>query len=116
MSRFAVPSPAPGIRRHSGFRWLRRGALIAIFAAAPGIAALPSYLSPDLVFILADDLGHADLGCYGQKLIRTPRLDRMAAEGMRFTQHYSGSASCAPARFSSYPTARQEMSPIAPRA
>jgi len=53
---------------------------------------------PNLVYIIADDLGYGDLGSYGQKLIRTPRLDRMAAEGMRFTQHYSGSSSCAPAR------------------
>ncbi len=53
---------------------------------------------PNVVFIIADDLGHGDLGCYGQKIIRTPHLDRMAAEGMRFTQHYSGNAVCAPSR------------------
>ncbi len=53
---------------------------------------------PNLIFILADDLGYAELGCYGQKKIRTPNLDRMAAEGMRFTQAYSGSAVCAPSR------------------
>lgn len=53
---------------------------------------------PNVVFIIADDLGWGDLGCYGQKVIRTPHLDRMAAEGMRFTQHYSGNAVCAPSR------------------
>jgi arylsulfatase A len=53
---------------------------------------------PNVVFIIADDLGYGDLGCYGQKIIRTPHLDRMAAEGMRFTQHYSGNAVCAPSR------------------
>lgn len=53
---------------------------------------------PNVVFILADDLGYGDLGCYGQKNIRTPRLDRMAAEGMRFTQYYAGSTVCAPSR------------------
>lgn len=53
---------------------------------------------PNIVFIIADDLGYGDLGCYGQKIIRTPNLDRMAAEGMRFTQHYSGNAVCAPSR------------------
>jgi arylsulfatase A-like enzyme len=63
----------------------------------PGQAAEPSR-PPNVVFILADDLGYAELGCYGQKKIRTPRLDRMAAEGMRFTQHYSGSPVCAPSR------------------
>ena len=53
---------------------------------------------PNLIFILADDLGYGDLGCYGQKLIQTPHLDRMAAEGMRFTQFYAGSTVCAPSR------------------
>jgi arylsulfatase A-like enzyme len=53
---------------------------------------------PNIVFILADDLGYADLGCYGQKLIRTPNIDRIAAEGMRFTDGYSGCTVCAPSR------------------
>ncbi|HSV99337.1 MAG TPA: arylsulfatase [Sedimentisphaerales bacterium] len=53
---------------------------------------------PNVVFILADDLGYADLGCYGQKKIKTPNLDRLAAEGMRFTQAYSGNPVCAPSR------------------
>jgi len=54
--------------------------------------------TPNIIFIMADDLGYADLGCYGQKVIRTPRLDRMAKEGMRFTQCYAGSTVCAPSR------------------
>src|SRR5919106_2907254 len=53
---------------------------------------------PNVIFILADDLGYGDLGCYGQKVIKTPHLDRMAAEGMRFTQAYAGSTVCAPSR------------------
>ena len=53
---------------------------------------------PNVVFILADDLGYGELGCYGQRLIQTPNLDRMAAEGMRFTQFYAGSTVCAPSR------------------
>jgi arylsulfatase len=53
---------------------------------------------PNIVFILADDLGYGELGSYGQEKIRTPNLDRLAAEGMRFTQHYSGSPVCAPSR------------------
>lgn len=53
---------------------------------------------PNIIYILADDLGYGDLGCFGQKDIRTPNLDRMAAEGMRFTQHYAGSTVCAPSR------------------
>jgi arylsulfatase A-like enzyme len=53
---------------------------------------------PNVVFVLADDLGYAELGSYGQQEIRTPSLDRLAAEGVRFTQHYSGNAVCAPSR------------------
>lgn len=55
-------------------------------------------LRPNLVFILADDLGYGDLGCYGQQVIRTPRLDQMAAEGMRFRNFYAGTTVCAPSR------------------
>lgn len=53
---------------------------------------------PNVVFILADDLGYGDLGCFGQKKIRTPRLDRLASEGIRLTNHYSGNNVCAPSR------------------
>lgn len=68
---------------HSGFA-----------AAAEPVAAH----RPNIIFILADDLGYGDLGCYGQKQIRTPNIDRLAAEGMRFTNCYAGSAVCAPSR------------------
>lgn len=51
-----------------------------------------------VVFILADDLGWGELGCYGQKKIKTPHIDQLARDGMRFTQHYSGAPVCAPAR------------------
>lgn len=53
---------------------------------------------PNVVLILADDLGYGDLGCYGHPLIRTPRLDRLASEGVRFTSYYSGAPACTPAR------------------
>jgi len=53
---------------------------------------------PNLVVILADDLGYGDLGCYGSPVIRTPHLDRMAAEGLRFTDFYSGAEVCTPSR------------------
>ena len=53
---------------------------------------------PNLIWIMADDLGYGDLGCYGQSVIQTPHLDRMAAEGMRFTQFYAGATVCAPSR------------------
>ncbi len=54
--------------------------------------------SPNIIFILADDLGYNELGCYGQTKIETPNIDALAKSGMRFTQHYSGSPVCAPSR------------------
>ncbi len=53
---------------------------------------------PNIIFILADDLGYGDLSCYGQRHFQTPHLDRMAEEGLMFTDHYSGSTVCAPSR------------------
>ena len=53
---------------------------------------------PNIIYIMADDLGYGDLGCYGQKRIRTPNIDRLAAEGMRFTDAYAGCTVCAPSR------------------
>jgi arylsulfatase A-like enzyme len=53
---------------------------------------------PNIVFLLADDLGYGDLGCFGQQKIRTPNIDRLATEGMRFTSHYCGNNVCAPSR------------------
>lgn len=55
-------------------------------------------LKPNIIYILADDLGYAEIGCYGQELIKTPNIDRLSESGMRFTQHYSGAPVCAPAR------------------
>ena len=55
---------------------------------------------PNIVFIMADDLGRGDLGCYGQEQIKTPRLDRLAEQGLRFTQAYCGTSVCAPSRCS----------------
>ena len=53
---------------------------------------------PNIVFILADDLGYGELGCYGQRKIRTPNIDRLASQGIKFTHHYTGAPVCAPAR------------------
>lgn len=55
-------------------------------------------MRPNVIHVLADDLGYGDLGCYGQQQIATPNLDRMAAEGIRFTHHYAGSTVCASSR------------------
>ncbi len=54
--------------------------------------------APNVIFILADDMGYGDAGCYGQKLIKTPNIDRIAAEGVRFTQAYAGTSVCSPTR------------------
>lgn len=85
--------------------WNRRqflktaGTSLAALSLARNVGARnASREKPNIVYILADDLGYGDLGCYGQKDIRTPNLDRMAREGMRFTQHYAGSTVCAPSR------------------
>ncbi len=67
-----------------------------LLAAAASVRAEAE--RPNIVFILADDLGYGDLGSYGQAVIQTPRLDRMAREGIRFTQFYAGATVCAPSR------------------
>ena len=61
-------------------------------------AAAAGRKKPNIIWIMADDLGYGDLGCYGQKRIQTPHLDRMAAEGVKFTDAYAGSTVCAPSR------------------
>jgi arylsulfatase A-like enzyme len=70
--------------------------IAALLCAICGISAAVD--KPNLIWIMADDLGYGDVGCYGQKVIQTPNLDRMAREGMRFTQFYSGATVCAPSR------------------
>lgn len=70
-------------------------AALAEAASYPGPGA-----RPNIILIMADDLGYGDLGCYGQKAIQTPHLDRLAAEGTRFTQCYAGASVCAPSRSS----------------
>lgn len=72
--------------------------LLALILA--GLAAEHAHAAdrPNIIFILADDLGIGDLGCYGQEKIRTPNIDRLAVEGMRFTNYYSGCSVCAPSR------------------
>lgn len=76
---------------------------IVLFTTHQSVSAQinnPPVNRPNIIFIMADDLGIGDLGCYGQKLIKTPQIDKMAAEGTRFTQVYAGSSVCAPTRSS----------------
>ena len=77
------------------FHWLTSLVLVLGFVSSVSAADANR---PNIVFILADDLGYGELGCFGQTKIKTPNLDKLAAEGMRLTQHYSGNAVCAPSR------------------
>ncbi len=80
---------------------MKRSILFALALLASLVIPHPSRAAerrPNLIWIMADDLGYAELGCYGQKVIATPHLDRMAKEGMRFTHFYAGATVCAPSR------------------
>ena len=72
----------------------------ASVAAGCSNANQPKSSPPNIIYILADDLGYGDLGCYGQAITKTPHIDRLATEGMRFTRHYAGCAVSAPSRSS----------------
>src|SRR6267142_2625470 len=76
--------------------------LLSCPAANPPLNPLQAKLQakhkPNIIFILADDLGYGDLGCYGQTRIKTPNIDQLASEGIRFTSFYAGSTVCAPSR------------------
>ncbi|MCC7346212.1 MAG: sulfatase [Variibacter sp.] len=75
---------------------MTRRSFLSSLAAAPSLAQPPR--PPNVVLIYADDLGSGDLGCYGHPTIRTPNLDRLAADGVRFTQFYSAASLCSPSR------------------
>ena len=72
--------------------------LPVLLACVASILSAQTKRPPNIIYMLADDLGYGELGCYGQKKIRTPHVDRLAKEGMRFTRHYSGAPVCAPSR------------------
>ena len=89
------------------FSSIRRRDLLKLTGAGVAAAVAGSFREqasalggdkPNIIFIMADDLGYADLGCYGQKFIKTPCVDRMAREGLKFTQCYTGAVVCAPSR------------------
>lgn len=89
--------PGLPIARRDFVRAMGVGAAVSALGSLEGCASAPS-APPNVIFIMADDLGYGELGSYGQTKIRTPSIDRIASEGVRFTQHYSGSPVCAPSR------------------
>jgi arylsulfatase A-like enzyme len=93
------------MKKAAAYHFIYRVTLIAvlIFFSQLSLAQankknIPGGKLPNIIYIYADDLGYGELGCYGQQKIKTPNIDRMAQEGMRFTQHYAGSPVCAPSR------------------
>ncbi|MFH1716570.1 MAG: arylsulfatase [Planctomycetota bacterium] len=95
------------MKRHTRREFIRMMGITAASAGASSLLPIRAGFGrnaaakadkPNIIYIMADDLGYGDLGCYGQKTILTPNIDRMAAEGMRFTDHYAGSTVCAPSR------------------
>ncbi len=72
--------------------------ILAPLAGATGCAETQEPQSPNIIFILADDMGYGDLGCYGQQYISTPNIDKLASKGIKFTQHYTGCTVSAPSR------------------
>ena len=67
---------------------------------------------PNIIFILADDLGYGDVSCYGQKRFKTPNIDQLAAEGIKFTQGYAGTAVCSPSRSSMFTAQHTGHTPV----
>jgi len=79
-------------------KYVRMIKRICFFMAGMAAVSVMAARAPNIIYILADDLGYGDLSCNGQNRFQTPNIDRLAAEGMKFTQHYSGSTVCAPSR------------------
>jgi arylsulfatase A len=91
--------PEAGITRRTLLGTGATAAAAALLPRTPAFArSAPRQRPPNIVYILADDLGYGALGCYGQSTLRTPNLDRLAAEGLRFTDGYSSAPMCAPSR------------------
>ena len=90
-------SISSNFRRPVDFCVVLAALVVSLDPSRPALAAEAS-APPNIVLIVADDLGYRELGCFGQEKIRTPRLDALATEGMRLTRHYAGNAVCAPSR------------------
>src|SRR5687767_208214 len=84
--------------KRNQYAWIASVLICCWVAAGDGALAADSPRRPNVVLIVADDLGWADLGCYGSKYHRTPHLDRLAASGARFTDAYAAAPVCSPTR------------------
>ncbi|MFP6677607.1 MAG: sulfatase-like hydrolase/transferase, partial [Pirellulaceae bacterium] len=73
-------------------------AMVSLQSFVLTLSAAETIAKPNIIFVMADDLGYGDLGCYGQQVIKTPHIDQLATGGLRFTQCYAGSTVCAPSR------------------
>src|SRR6185436_17989272 len=91
------PERLPNTHRIHRLLTLAAVALVSALLTSPGAAAAPR---PNIIFILADDLGWRDLGCYGSTFYETPALDRLAGQGLRFTDAYAACNVCSPTRAS----------------
>src|SRR5215207_569351 len=82
------------------FPLLGFAAFVALYSSyvSRAVAASATNDRPNIVLIMADDLGYGELGCYGQKIIKTPRIDELARDGIRFTDFHCGAPVCAPSR------------------
>ncbi|MCA1556281.1 MAG: sulfatase-like hydrolase/transferase, partial [Acidobacteria bacterium] len=87
-----------GLNRRAFLGAAVAGAAVAATNATKAASSNPQRARPNVLFILADDLGWGDLSCYGRPDYRTPNLDKLASEGVRFTQAYSASPVCTPTR------------------
>jgi len=92
------------------------GLLLFILSIYSTASQIDKTRPPNLIYIMADDLGYGDLGCFGQKTIKTPNLDKMASEGIRFTSYYAGNTVCRPSRLSLWTGKHMGHTPISSNA
>ena len=87
------------MKRREFLKWTTAGAAALALPRRLGGAGAGAPQKPNIIFILADDIGYGDFGCYGATKVKTPNIDRLAAEGRRFTDAHSPSAVCTPTRY-----------------
>ena len=92
-------------------RWFAFAAVVFL-SLVPAAQAADSSLRPNLIYIMTDDLGYGDLGCFGQQQIKTPHIDRLASEGMKLTSYYAGCTVCRPSRLSLWTGMHMDQRPL----